>query len=43
MPVKYDDFDLTIYDNADICYMETTEPTMDQINYKFTSQHPQWK
>lgn len=33
-PAHLDDYDLTIYDNIDICYVETTDPTTDKITYK---------
>lgn len=32
----------TIYDNANVCYIETENLITDQIDYQFSKQHPQW-
>lgn len=37
--MKFDDYDMTIYDDVDACYVETTESATDQINYKTAKQH----
>lgn len=41
-PSHLENYDLTIYDNADICYVESTEPATDKIDFKTAQAHSLW-